>query len=83
VTVRQTDAAEFVAIDVFNTAQAAGEPVTMALVKRLHVTELLAHPPECECGRCEAAATAREGHIWRVASAWQRSTTATRRRAAR
>src|SRR6202011_5894052 len=22
------------------------------------------HPPECRCGRCEAAATARIGHIW-------------------
>ena len=32
-----TDAAELVAIDVFKAAQAAGEPVTMALVKR-HVT---------------------------------------------
>jgi hypothetical protein len=77
-----TDAAELVAIDVFSAAQAAGEPVTMALVKR-HVTELLAHPPECHCGRCEAAATARVGHIWRVASAWERSTATTRRRALR
>jgi hypothetical protein len=59
-----------------------GEPVTMALVKR-RVAELLAHPPTCECGRCEAASTARERHIWQVASAWQRSTAATRRRARR
>lgn len=57
---RQTDAAELIAIEVFNTAQAAGEPVTMVLVKR-HVTELLAHPPECECGRCEAAHLLTEG----------------------
>jgi hypothetical protein len=77
-----TDAAELIAIDVFNAAQAAGEPVTMALVKQT-MAELLAHPPECACGHCEAAATAREGHIWQVASAWERSTAATRRRAAR
>jgi hypothetical protein len=54
----------------------------MALVKR-HVAELLAHPPECACGRCEAAAVAAVPHIWRVASAWERSTEVTRRRARR
>jgi hypothetical protein len=80
--VRMSDAAELVAIDVFQAAQAAGQPVTMALVKR-HVAELLSHPPECGCRGCEAAATAREGHIWQVAMAWQRSTAATRRRSAR
>ena len=42
---RMTDAAEIVALDVFEAAQAAGEPVTLALVKR-RVDELLAHPPE-------------------------------------
>jgi hypothetical protein len=41
--VRQTDAAELIAIEVFNTAQAAGEPVTIAPVKR-HVTELTPNP---------------------------------------
>jgi hypothetical protein len=44
------DAAELVAIDVFASAQAAGEPVTMTLMKRT-VAELLAHEPRCECGR--------------------------------
>jgi hypothetical protein len=77
-----TDAAEFVAIDVFNAAQAKGEPVTGALVKPV-VCELLAHPPECDCGHCEAAATARTAHIWRVASAWQGAIAATGLRAAR
>jgi hypothetical protein len=52
--VRVTEAARLIAIDVFNTAQKAGQPVTAELVKR-HVTELLAHVPECECGRCENA----------------------------
>jgi hypothetical protein len=75
-----SDAADIVAIDVFESARAAGEPITVALVKR-RVAELLAHAPECACGRCEAAATARIGHIWQVASAWERSMAATRRRA--
>jgi hypothetical protein len=77
--VRQTDAAELVAIDVFNVAQAASEPVTMALVKRI-VGELAAHPPECRRARCEAAATAHLEHIWRIGLAWEQSTAATRRR---
>ena len=38
--VRVRDAAELVAIDVFNAAEAANEPDSMALVKR-HVAELL------------------------------------------
>jgi hypothetical protein len=74
------DAAELVAIDVFNAAQAANEPVTGDLVKRI-VGELLAHPQDCACGRCEAAAIARAGHVWRIAAAWQGATAATRRRA--
>jgi hypothetical protein len=78
---RMTDAAELVAIDVFNAARAADQPVTMALVKRI-IGELLAHPPGCACGRCEAAATAHVDHIWRIASAWEGCTAATRRRAA-
>jgi hypothetical protein len=77
-----SDAAELVAIDVFKAAQAAGEPITMALVKR-HVTELLAHPPECECGRCEAAATARVGHVYAVAIGFQNAIAKNRRLARR
>ena len=34
----------------------------MALVKQ-RVAELLAHRPQCRCGRCEAAAVARVGHV--------------------
>lgn len=79
---RVTEAAELVAIEVFQPAQAANELVTGELVKRV-VGELLAHPPECACGRCEAAATVRVGHVWRIAAAWAGATAATRRRAAR
>jgi hypothetical protein len=46
--VRQSDAAELIAIGVFNSAQAAGELVTMTQVKRI-VAELLSHPPQCRC----------------------------------
>jgi hypothetical protein len=35
------------------------------------VAELLAHSSGCTCGRCEAAATAREGHMWAVAVGWK------------
>ena len=77
-----SDAAEIVAIDVFEADQAAGEPVTVAFVKR-RIGEPLAHAPECACGRCEVAAVARMAHIWRVATAWERSTAATKRCRAR
>jgi hypothetical protein len=77
-----TDAAERVAIDVFEAARAADQPVTMALVKRT-VAELLTHPAQCAYGHCEAAATARVGHIWQVASTWERSTARPWRRGAR
>jgi hypothetical protein len=45
---RQDHAAEIVALDVFDAAHAAGEPVTMGLVRRI-VAELLTHRPECAC----------------------------------
>jgi hypothetical protein len=80
--VRMSDAAELIALDVFNTAQAAGEPVSTELVKR-HVAELLAHPPECACGRCEAAATARVGHVYAVAIGFQNAIAKNRRLARR
>jgi hypothetical protein len=40
------DAAELVAIDVFEATRAAGEPITAALVKQ-RAAELVAHAPEC------------------------------------
>jgi hypothetical protein len=57
-------------------------PPARPLVKQT-VAELLEHPPECACGKCEAAAVARPVHIYLIASAWERATAATRRRAAR
>ena len=78
-----SDAAEIVAIDVFSRPRGRpASPNTMAFMKQ-KIDELLAHPPECLCGRSEAAAVARVGHVWRMATAWERSTAATERRAAR
>jgi hypothetical protein len=74
---RMADADDLVAVDVFNAAQAAGEPVTTALVRRV-VDDLLTHPPECGCGRCEAASTARVGDVRNIASSWQRAVAATK-----
>ena len=73
---RMADADDLVAVDVFNAAQVTGEPVTMALIRRV-VDDLLTHPPECDCGRCEAAAIARFGDVWNIASGWQRAVAAT------
>jgi integrase len=42
-----------------------GQPITGAMVKQ-RIAELLKHPPGCDCGRCEAAAMARAGHVWQT-----------------
>jgi hypothetical protein len=74
---RMADADDLIAVDVFNAAQATGQPVTMVLVRHV-VDALLVHPPECDCGRCEAAAIARVGDVWNIASGWQRAIAATK-----
>ncbi len=79
---RMADADDLVAVDVFNAAQVTGEPVTWELVRRV-VDDLLTHPPDCECGHCEAAAVARVGDVWHIASGWQKTVSAIRRRPAR
>jgi hypothetical protein len=71
------DADDLVAVDVFNAAQVTGEAVSMALIRRV-VDGLLTHPPECACGHCEAAAIARVGDVWNIASGWQRVVAATK-----
>lgn len=79
---RMADADDLVAVAVFNAAQVTGEPVTMALVRRV-ADELLTHPITCGCGHCEAAAVARLGDVCNIASGWQRALAAIRRRSAR
>jgi hypothetical protein len=51
---RMADADDLVAVDVFNTAQVIGEPVTMTLVRQV-VDDLLTHPRECDCGHWQKA----------------------------
>lgn len=75
------EADSLIAIDCFNAAQTAREPVTVVLVRRV-VDQLLAHPTECDCGHCEAAAVARVGDVCNIAATWQRVVALVPRRAA-
>ena len=79
---RMAGANNLIAIDCFNAAQSAGEPVTTTLVRRV-VDELLTHRTGCDCGHCEAAAIARIGDACNIAASWQRIVAAVPRRAAR
>jgi hypothetical protein len=47
------EAAELVAIDVYQHAEKSGQPITLAMVER-RLVELLAHAPGCRCRLCEA-----------------------------
>jgi hypothetical protein len=66
------------ALLVFEQAQRTGELVTMDLVNHV-VNELFAHPAECRCGACQAAAQASARAIFRTAQAWECSVGVTRR----
>jgi hypothetical protein len=79
---RMAGADNLIALDCFNAAQSAGEPVTTTLVRRV-VDELLTHRTECDCGHCEAAAIACIGDVCHIAASWQRIVAAVPRRAAR
>jgi hypothetical protein len=79
---RMADADDMVAVDVYNAAQVTGEPVTLSLVRQV-IDDLLTHPPRCECGHCEAAATARPDDVWHIASSWHNAVAADNFRAAR
>ena len=46
---RVQEAAELVAIDVFQRAEATGQPITVGLVER-RLDELRSHKPECASG---------------------------------
>jgi len=78
-TMRIADADQLLAIDCFNAAQSAGEPVTTMLVRRV-VDELVIHRTECDCGHCEAAAIARIDDVASIAASWQRLVAAVPRR---
>lgn len=62
-------AAERVALDAYNAAQTAGQPITPKFVRE-HMKKLLAHPPECMCELCDAAARTTMASVWRLAERW-------------
>jgi hypothetical protein len=70
------------AIDVYQHATATGQPITLGTVER-RPDELRGHEPECGCGLCSAAATARAMGVWYVVRGWAGRIAATRRRAQR
>jgi hypothetical protein len=70
------------AIDVYQHAQATGQPLTLSLVER-RLEELLGHEPACPCGLCTAAAAVGAPGVLYVARRWAGGIAATRRRAAR
>jgi hypothetical protein len=63
------------AIDVYQYSHATGQPITLGLVDR-RLAELAGHR-QCGCGLCESARRVRPFGVYRVASAWERSTSAT------
>ena len=73
------DADGLIAIRCYNAAQRTGQPVTMALVRQV-IEELLTHPAECECGKCEAASIARVQEACDIAASWQRAVATVPRR---
>lgn len=62
-------AAERVALDAYNAAQAAGQPITAQFIRE-HLAALLAHPPACMCELCDAAARTTMASVWRLAERW-------------
>ena len=73
---------EVIAGDVFQRADAAGQVITMEMVKQ-RLAELRAHPPDCRCGHCAPARVAKPADVYRIASTWQRQCNATRARGRR
>jgi len=81
--VRAAHAVEAIAAEVFRQAESSGQLVSMALINRA-VEQLRSHRSSCRCGLCgETAAKARADRVFRTASVWQRSVTATRARMTR
>jgi hypothetical protein len=72
--VRAVEATELLACDIFNTGS---RQITLGDVER-HLAALRSHPPQCTCGRCQAAALVRADRVLMVVRAWQRQVHATR-----
>jgi hypothetical protein len=70
------------AIDVYQHAQATGQPLTLSLVER-RLEELLGHEPGCPCGLCTAAAAVGAPSVLYVARRWAGGIAGHQARAAR
>jgi hypothetical protein len=70
------------AIDVYQHAEATGQPITLSLVER-RLDELRSHEPECAWGLCTAASEMRASRVFYVARGWVGGVAATRRLAMR
>lgn len=77
---RASRAGDVVALLVYE--RAGGQSPTMRLVRSV-IDELLHHPAECDCGRCEAAALTTERVVYHVVRSWCSGVAASRRRALR
>jgi hypothetical protein len=80
--VRAADAVEAIAVEIFRQCECSGQPVTMSMIERA-LEQLPGHRRSCRCGLCEAAAKVKADRVYRTASIWQRSATASRVRMAR
>ena len=58
--VRALEAAEIVALDVFNRAD--GQPISMSVVQQ-RLEQLRAHRPSCRCGLCGLAVRVRASRV--------------------
>jgi hypothetical protein len=77
--VRVVQATELLALDVFNSG---ARQITIGDVEH-YIAELRGHPPQCRCGRCEAAAIVRPDRVLMIVRVWQRQVAKTRVRALR
>jgi hypothetical protein len=80
--VRASVAEDTLAISLFSHAEETGQPITLGLAEKW-LSGLLSHDAGCGCGLCEPARRAGPFGVYRVASAWERSMAATKRRARR
>ena len=69
VTVNGDEASEWVAVDII--CRAGRTPVTPEMI-RTTLIELKAHPPDCECQGCIAAAKAKPQNVAFWCRRWQR-----------
>lgn len=72
-----SEAAEIIALDIYQWCDEAGERITLGMCER-RLTELLSHP-DGHCGLCKAARKVSAEKAFWVASSWQSGVAAARR----